>query len=126
MGFRLEECIPLNEFVFIETGEGTSTGVRAEEKARQRPASSFPRGLERVVSRYSLPTHLCLHLRPRPTELFIFLSIPDQQLQMNTRLHNLSPFCRNGLRVETLLAHEQYWLVSNLDRRIFSYPAPSH
>lgn len=51
---------------------------------------------------------------------------PDQQLQMNTRLHNLSPFCRNGLRVETLLAHEQYWLVSNLDRRIFSYPAPSH
>lgn len=22
---------------------------------------------------------------------------PDQQLQMNTRLHNLSPFCRNGL-----------------------------
>ena len=40
MGFRLEESIPLNEFVFIETGEGTSTGVRAEEKARQRPAAS--------------------------------------------------------------------------------------
>lgn len=32
MGFRLEECIPLNEFVAIETGEGTSTGVRAKEK----------------------------------------------------------------------------------------------
>lgn len=44
------------------------------EGARQRPASSFPRGLERVVSKYSLPTHLCLHLRPRPTELSIFLS----------------------------------------------------
>ena len=48
MGFCLEECIPTNEFVFIETAEGTSTGVRAEEKARQRPTSSFPRGLERV------------------------------------------------------------------------------
>lgn len=69
MGFCLEECIPLNEFVVIETGEGTSTEVRAEEKARQRPASSFPGGLERVVSRYSLPTHQCLHLWPRPTEL---------------------------------------------------------
>ncbi|KAK4841294.1 hypothetical protein QYF36_002320 [Acer negundo] len=32
---------------------------------------------------------------------------PDQQLQMNTRLHNLSPFCRNGFQVETLLAHKQ-------------------
>jgi hypothetical protein len=31
--------------VVIETGEGTSTEVRAEEKARQRPASSFPGGL---------------------------------------------------------------------------------
>lgn len=45
MGFRLEECIPLNEFVFIETGEGTSTGVRAEEKAGAKTRIELPPGL---------------------------------------------------------------------------------
>lgn len=54
--------LALNKFVWMETGEGTSTWVRAEEKARQRPESSFPRGLERVVSRYSILYQLRIHL----------------------------------------------------------------
>lgn len=74
MGFRLEESIPLNEFVFIETGEGTSTGVRAEEKARQRPASSFPRGLELVVYLYSLPTCVSISGQGQPNYSSFFPS----------------------------------------------------
>lgn len=75
MGFRLEESIPLNEFVFIETGEGTSTGVRAEEKAGAKTRIELPLGLRELsLGIIYLPTCVSISGQGQPTPSSFFPS----------------------------------------------------